>query len=228
MKVLFAKPTTFWAVCLGVMIAAANAQAEKPTVLLIGDSIRLGYTSTVKQQLGDRAEVVSPPDNGGDSGNVLAKLEKWTTGITPAVVHFNCGIHDTKKSKKNGTFQTSPEQYEKNLRAIVAKLRSETKAVVLFALTTPIADERAAQARLERDYELLNASTEQFNDIARRVMQELDVPVNDLRAALGDPAEQDRLIVLDGVHFKPEGSKKLGAAVAAFVSKYLPKSAAAK
>jgi lysophospholipase L1-like esterase len=208
---------------MATALAAESVRAEKPTVVLIGDSIRLGYAPIVKQQLADRAEVVGPAANGGDSSNVLRHLDEWVVQLQPAIVHFNCGIHDTKKSKKDGTFQTSPEQYEKNLRAIVAKLRSETKAVVLFAVTTPIRDAAAAKVRAERDYELLNASTEQYNAIARRVMQELDVPVNDLRAALGDEKEQARLIVDDGVHFTGEGSKKLGTAVAEFVGRYLPK-----
>src|SRR5690606_24065734 len=153
----------------------------------------------VAQQLAGKATIVSPKPNGGDSSNVLKNIEAWALREQPAVVHFNSGIHDTKRFKASGKFQVSPEQYEANLRAIVGRLRTETKAKILFALTTPIVDERAAKTRADRDYELLDASTEQYNAIARRVMKELDVPVNDLRAALGDSEAQAAAIVNDGV-----------------------------
>jgi lysophospholipase L1-like esterase len=198
-----------------------------PTVVLMGDSIRLGYTRAVAKQLAGKANVVSPSANGGDSSNVLKNLEAWIIRAQPTVVHFNCGIHDTKKFKETGKFQVSPEAYEANLRAIVAQLRKQTKATVLFALTTPIVDDRAAQQRADKNYELLDASTVQYNAIARRVMQELAVPVNDLRTALGDSTEHARLINADGVHFTSEGSEKLAAAVAAFVTEHLPTTAKA-
>lgn len=203
----------------------AASTEEGPIVVLIGDSIRLSYAPTVVKQLKGKAKIVSPAKNGGDSASVLAHLNEWAIQVQPAVVHFNCGIHDTKKFKETGKFQVSPEQYEANLRKIVERLRTETKAKVLFALTTPIVDDRAAALRADRSYELLNASTEQYNEIARRVMKELDVPVNDLRSALGDSTEAAKLIVDDGVHFKPTGATKLGTAVAEFVSKHLPTAA---
>ncbi|QDU27529.1 GDSL-like Lipase/Acylhydrolase [Anatilimnocola aggregata] len=206
------------------MTRAADDAPEKtlPKVVLIGDSIRLSYAPVVAKQLAGKANVVSPKPNGGDSSNVLKHIEEWAVREQPAIVHFNCGIHDTKKFKSTGKFQVSPEQYEANLRAIVAAIRKGTKAKVFFALTTPIVDDRAAKTRAERDYGLHNASTEQYNEIAQRVMKELDVPVNDLRAALGTPAEQAAKIVDDGVHLNKQGVEKLGAAVATFVAQHLP------
>lgn len=202
---------------------AKNTPAAKlPTVVLFGDSIRLSYAPEVAKQLAGQAKVESVPYNGNDSANVLRKIDDWAIRVQPDVIHFNCGIHDTKKSKTTGKFQVSPEEYEKNLRAIVERLRKETKAKVLFALTTPIHDERAAKTRAERDYELLNASTEQYNEIAMRVMKELDVPVDDLRKPLGNPDEQARYLVDDGVHLNKEGIEKLGITVAQFVKQYLP------
>lgn len=192
-----------------------------PKVVLYGDSIRLGYTPHVVKQLEGKVVVVSPKTNGGDSKRVLEGIEQWALREQPVVVHFNCGIHDIKKFKATGKHQVSPEDYEANLRTIVARLRKETKATVLFALTTPVIDDRAAKGRQKADYELLEASAEQYNQIARRVMKELDVPVNDLRAALGGAAEWPRFVGGDGIHFQPEGSAKLGHAVAAFVLQHL-------
>jgi hypothetical protein len=94
--------------------------------------------------LAGQAVVVSPQANGGDSSRVLQNLDEWAIREQPAVVHFNCGIHDTKKSKTTGKFQVPPDEYAANLRSIVERLRKETKAIVIFGLTTPVDDARAA------------------------------------------------------------------------------------
>jgi lysophospholipase L1-like esterase len=193
-----------------------------PKVVLLGDSIRLGYAPTFAKELTGRAVVVSHPANGGDSARELASLQQWAIREQPAVVHFNCGIHDVKKFKTSGQFQVPPEKYEANLRTIVERLRKETNATVLFAITTPLIDDRAAKQRTKADYELLDASAQQYNQIALKVMNELHVPVNDLRSALGGPDDWSQLMRDDGVHFTPEGSEKLGQAVAKFVSQHLP------
>jgi lysophospholipase L1-like esterase len=208
-------------------LLAAEARADEPAakVVLLGDSIRLSYAATVAEQLEGEAVVVSPAANGGDSANVLKHLDEWVVRERPDVVHFNCGIHDTKKFKADGRFQVSPEQYEANLRKIVEGIRAKTDAVVLFAATTPIRDDRAARARAGRDYELLNASVERYNAIAARVMRELAVPVDDLNAALAQEKAGDadaKLIGGDGVHLTPRGGALLGRAVAKFVRAHLP------
>lgn len=219
-------------VVLGFMVAAAlllasfsaaarATAAEPPKVVLVGDSIRLGYAPTVATLLAGKATVVSPEPNGGDSRNVLKHLDEWVIREKPAVVHFNCGIHDVKKTKSTGAFQVPPAEYEANLREIVARIRKQTGAVVLFAATTPILDDRAAKQRAKAEYELLQASVDQYNRIALKVMAELDVPVDDLRTVLPD-AETAELITPDGVHFTVEGRKRLGKQVADFVAKHLP------
>jgi len=189
----------------------------RPKVALIGDSIRLSYAPTVKAALGDSFDIVSPKANGGDSKRVLANLEAWVIRERPDLVHFNCGIHDTKHFKKTGSFQVSPKQYEANLREIVKRIRAKTDARIVFATSTPIIDERAAAKRKGREYELTNAAIEQYNAIARRVMKELSVPINDLNAAIAQPADPhttESLIAADGVHMNPPARELLGRRVA--------------
>ena len=210
--------------CLIVLVAsslfAADDPAALPKVVLVGDSIRMSYAPLVAEQLAGRAVVVSSKSNGGDSNNVLKHLDEWVIGEKPAIVHLNCGIHDTKKFTATGKFQVSPKQYETNLRRIVHRIRTETDAIVIFATSTPILDERAAAARQGRDYELLDASIEQYNGIAMQVMNELDVSVNELHHAVAEPDglfRTEDLIGKDGVHMTLAGVKLLGARVAAFI-----------
>jgi lysophospholipase L1-like esterase len=209
---------------LGATEADETPTSGLPKVVIVGDSIRLSYAFVVSKQLAGKAIVISPRENGGDSNNVLKHLDEWVISEKPAIVHFNCGIHDTKRFKSTSKFQVSPERYEANLREIVGRIRSETGATVLFATTTPIHDARAAQVRKDRDYELLDAIVKRYNAIAKKAMQELTVPVNDLHAAVSNPGEAfetEDLIAADGVHLTTAGRELLGKTVATFIARQL-------
>src|SRR5512135_3262286 len=74
--------------------------AQLPKVVLVGDSIRLGYAPIVARLLSGKATVVSVEANGGDSANVLRNLEEWVVKEKPDIVHLNAGLHDLKVSKQ--------------------------------------------------------------------------------------------------------------------------------
>jgi lysophospholipase L1-like esterase len=93
---------------------------------------------------------------------------------------------------------------------------------VVFATTTPILDERAAAARSQADYVLLEASVEQYNALAVKVMQELQVPIDDLHAVFPDAASRSAALGADGVHFTGAGQLGLGKAIAAAIARHLP------
>ncbi len=219
------KSSSHLLITLSAFVTMTFAQeAPKPTlpkVVLLGDSVREHYAPFVAELLAGKAVVVTPKTNGGDTGKLLTNLNDWAIKEQPDVIHFNSGIHDTKRDQKTGKYNVPPEKYEANLREIVKQLRAETKAKLVFALSTPLIDERSKGYWKSRSYQLFNASVMEYNVIALRVMKELDVPVNDLPAALGDAAESARLHDSGGIHFTEEGSKKLAAAVAAVVIKHL-------
>ena len=67
--------------------ASGSAGAEAlPVVVLIGDSIRMGYAPLVAETLAGRVRVVNPEPNGGDSRKVLANLDEWAIREHPDVV----------------------------------------------------------------------------------------------------------------------------------------------
>lgn len=202
--------------------AKSEGSRALPKVVLLGDSIREHYAPFVAKMLVGRATVSTPKTNGHDTVEMLKKLDEWAVQEKPDVVHFNSGIHDTKINKESGKYAVPPAQYEANLKEIVQRLRKETQAKIIFALTTPLIDERTQGAWKTRSYRLVNASVMEYNKIALRVMKELDVPVNDLPAALGDAKEMARLHDAGGIHLTEEGSKKLAAAVVAQVTPCLP------
>src|SRR5690349_11914839 len=101
--------------CLAAAPRAKTETPALPIVVLIGDSIRMGYAPVVAERLKGMAEVVSAEENGGDSGNVLKNLDAWAIAPKPAVVHFNVGLHDLKANEKTGSHQVELDAYRANL-----------------------------------------------------------------------------------------------------------------
>lgn len=210
---------------LGASLALmpARLQAEppvtKPIVVLVGDSIRLGYAPVVAEKLSDKAQVISPTENGGDSANVLKHLDEWVIRQKPAVVVFNAGLHDLKVDTKTGEHQVSLEAYGKNLGEIIRRLERETSARLIFATTTPIHDARhaARKAGFSRN----EADVEAYNKAAREVIgRSAVVTVLDLHETAQNLGVE-RALLADGTHFTPEASKALGTEVARAIAEAL-------
>ena len=189
-----------------------------PKVVLVGDSIRLGYAAGVAARLSGKAVVVSPPENGGDSVNVLAHLDEWVVRQKPDVVHLNCGLHDLKTSRGNGRRQVEPDRYVENLRRIVARVRESTDAALVFADTTPILDER--HARRGADFDRTEADVRRYNAAAATVMGELGVPVHDLHWVVNQGGVET-MLGPDGTHYTAAGYDRLAEAVADCVLRQL-------
>ncbi|WP_439621345.1 GDSL-type esterase/lipase family protein [Gemmata sp.] len=194
-----------------------KAPPEVPRVLLLGDSIRLGYAPLVAKKLDGTAEVVHHKENGGDTATTLKNLDAWIEGVKPTVVHFNCGLHDLKFGKKANAHQVPIDDYEKNLRAIVARLKEATPHIV-FATTTPILDDRHAQRK--GDFDRFDKDVTAYNERAVKVMLELGVPVDDLNRIVRDGGA-GALIGKDGTHYTPAGSERLADAVTDCVRRQL-------
>ena len=179
-------------------------------VTLIGDSIRMGYEKTVRQELEGEAEVWAPGPNGGNSGNILAHLTEWAISRQPDLIHINCGLHDLKKEFGEERQAIPPEEYAKNVEEILQALLRDTNATVIWAQTTPVNEiwhhERKGFDRFEADVIT-------YNELAKSICDRVGVHVNNLYDVVNE-AGRDKILVPDGVHFSDEGSGILGRAVA--------------
>jgi len=194
---------------------------QLPNVLILGDSISIGYTLLVRKRLAGVANVFRPldasgkqPFNCGDSARGLTKLDTWIRGHTWRVIHLNFGLHDLKYLDAKGKYVAPelgkqvapPDAYEANLRTMIARLKP-TGATLVWATTTPVPT--ATLGRVAGDEIPYNAR-------ATKVMKENGVLIDDLCAALGD-----RLASLQrphNVHFTDQGSNVLADAVAASIT----------
>jgi len=176
-------------------------------ILLIGDSISMGYAPAVMRELSDVAEVVRIPDNGGTSANVLAHLDEWLGDTQPEAVSLNCGLHDIVRERGGSACQVPLGPYEDNLRAILSKLAPAGPRAA-WVTTTPVIEERqeAIETFTQIDY---NADVDAYNARARAIVDEAGVPIVDLHAsAVGLGLEE--ALSEDGLHFTDAAYGALG------------------
>ncbi len=211
------------ATCLALSADAQPATPPRlPNVLIIGDSISIGYMKPLEELLKGKANLVHNPGNAAHSGNGLAKLDEWLGDTKWDVIHFNHGLHDLKyvgedgknvPTKEGGHIQVPLDKYKENLEAIVQRLR-KTGAKLIFATTTPYPDKVEGPLREKGD-------AERYNAAALEIMKRNDVAIDDLYTfALPRLAE---LQLPNNVHFTESGSKVLAEEVAKHIEAALSK-----
>ena len=172
-----------------------------PRILLLGDSIRIGYEQIVTALLDGQAEIVAPSENCTDTRNTLAKLDSWLDFYRPSAVHWNNGLHDIKHVTGEPKCQVEPPDYAANLRAIADKLVSAMPGRVLWATTTPVIE---VLHNPVKGFDRFNADIDTYNRAARTIMLERKIPITDLHALISaDPPRY--ILASDGVHLTDAG-----------------------
>jgi hypothetical protein len=119
---------------------AGSLATDLPNVVVIGDSVSIGWTPVLRQLLAGKATVLHNP-NSGDGGarstsDMLqclkyrlstADLKPFPANIT---IVFNFGLHDYNLG------MAGADEYESEMRTIVKALRG-TGAKLVYAATTP-------------------------------------------------------------------------------------------
>ena len=158
--------------------------SDKKNVLVLGDSVSIGYTPFVNAALADVALVQHSPW-GGDGGaeethygwECLDFLLAAPDGTPqhPDVLYFNFGLHNLGNDTLPG--QAGPvAEYAPYLEKIVAKLvawAKPTATKLLFGITTPEMCDAGADAVVQRN-----------NVAAAALMRKYHVPTVDLHAAV--------------------------------------------
>lgn len=186
---------------------------ELPRVLLIGDSISIGYTLPVREKLKGKANVHRIPQNGGATEVGLEKMKSWLGNGKWDVIHFNFGLHDAKYASET-TQRASCEHYIENLRKLITQMKA-TGAKLVFATTTPVPMGGVLSPTRKFD------SIEERNKVAFQLMQQEGVVVDDLYAAV--LPVQKEVGRPNDVHFSPAGYEVLAKAVAASIEEQLAK-----
>ena len=195
-------------------------------LLLLGDSIRVGYCGVVQEMLDGKANVFFPEENCRFAQYTLRELQRWIVNFPEIdVVHWNNGLWDSahlsvaggddgeaagvtmKPANVLANYRydeealTPPDIYEYMLNRVVIRIKQLCpKAEIVFATSTPVVEEEATTIYRS------NAEIDLYNDIARKVMKKHNIRVNELgEFAKTLPAEDRR----DWVHYNEDGCRKL-------------------
>ena len=202
-------------------LTASLGAKDLPKALLIGDSISIGYTRHVVAALKGKVQVIHHRGNAQHTGTGLKMLDRWVGETQWDVIHFNWGLWDLcyrhpqskeqgRRDKKRGTLTTPLDQYEKNLDRLAGRLK-KTKAKLIWAHTTTVPEGEAGRKVGDDD---------RYNEAAVRVMKKHGIRINDLNS-LTDGFPPELFVKPGDVHYKAEGSKKIGQAVAKEISEAL-------
>ena len=153
-------------------------------VLLLGDSIRMGYDDYVKEMLEGKCEVYyDAADNGRFAAYTLWQMNQLFRKYGPFdIVHWNNGYWDMNVEAPMQTALYPIEDYKYLLRRIAREIK-KNGAKVIFALTTPVLDAGAAADNSGTGAEYISYDdnwVRKYNAAACEVMKEENIPINDL------------------------------------------------
>lgn len=208
------------------ILAEANTYTNLPNVLILGDSISMGYTPFIIKELASEVIVSRPLQENGKyencqgTTNGILNIDRWLGTTHWDIIHFNFGLHDLKhvdpvtgknSNKKEDPLQADLKQYKKNLKKIIKRLK-ETDAKLIFATTTPYPRHPAGPLR---DFEM----SKKYNKTALKIMKKNKIMINDLYSFVLPRMEE--LQIEQNVHFTEKGSQILGKIVANEIKKYI-------
>jgi len=185
--------------------------ADLPRVLILGDSISIGYTVPVQAELKMEANVHRAPENCASTREGLEKLEEWLGDGEWDVIHFNFGLHDLKYvdverkknvSPKEGIQKTVLDEYVVKLERLTTRLEA-TGAKLIWCATTPVP--KGTKYRVSGD-------AAKYNVAAAKIMQKHGVPINDLYTRV--LLKKIERTAPNNVHFTDAGSALLAGFVA--------------
>jgi len=193
-------------------------------VLLIGDSIRLGYEERVRELLGPNVTVYTPGENNRFAKYALWGIWDWMEKFGMPKIHvaqFNAGIWDMHRCTRDGKLFTGLDDYAKDIRRLAAELQVYSEKV-MFATTIPGGrglDRRAQNNVLVEPLNgftkiFLPAATDEwnagvcaYNQRAVEEMADMEIPVNDFYSEV--ILDTDLYIGEDGIHPTEDGYELL-------------------
>ena len=178
----------------------------RPRLLLLGDSISIGYTLPLRRELKGIANIHRPAANCTHTRNGVRNLVKWLGTGKWDVIHCNFGLHDCVR---DGEKQAVPlAEYQSNLESIFHRLRA-TEARIAWASTTSVHhDLRCRDTATGHWLEYRDVDVQEYNDAAAVIAHRHGAAID----ALGESV-RTRLASLQipgDIHFTKAGYQALG------------------
>lgn len=165
----------------------------RPDILVIGDSISIGYIKSLRESLGASYDVSHNNCNAKFSSNGVAHIDEWLNQRdTWEAITFNHGLWDIAD-----WVNTTETNYRDNIRTIALKIKD--KAMNPYFITTTQV--------LPGTPHRINDKVIRYNEIAIDVMNELGIPIIDLYTMSATIPELH--VSPDDVHYTDEGYSEL-------------------
>ena len=186
-------------------------------VLILGDSIRIGYDKSIKASLEGIARVEFPEENCRFAAFLFRHFNdymKLFNGEKIDVIHFNTGLWDCLRMYGEEP-QTPIEIYSYFMERLCVRIKKlAPEAKVIFASSTAVISEK-----MESDFKRYNEEIEAYNKVALEIVKKHGFEVNDLypiSKLLPESAQSD------GVHYyTEEGTRAFAEPTLEYISKAL-------
>ena len=193
---------------MNILMGKEGSKMKK--ILLLGDSICLGYRAYVEKMLYGWAEVIYPHENTRFSTYLLRNLPAYKKQMNidseeVTAVVFNSGLWDVVRV--DDEMLVSKEVYADNIRRIINVLKNEYPNAMLFFATTTYPK---YDSEVEPDVYRRIDDVIEYNDIAVEVIrkhgQVMLIDFDQYQRELGDK-------YVDSVHYDDAGYKLLARVV---------------
>ena len=183
-------------------------------LLLIGDSIRMGYDKAVKKTLEGKANVIFPEENCRFASYVLRYFHEYLNGIKGEdidVIHWNAGLWDCLRLFEEEPL-TPVDVYAYYIERICIRIKKLCpNAHVIFATSTKVHSEK-----MRKDFKRYNEEIEKYNKTAVNIVEKYGFAINDLYALSATLPEEAHS---DAVHYyTPAGTEAFTNQVLSFVA----------
>ena len=209
---------------IGLIIVLSAGSDRIPRILIIGDSISIGYTPGVKEYYNDKAYVEHNQGNAGDSGRGLENIREWVSNGDWDIIQFNWGLWDLcyrhpdsklygNRDKINGTLTFTVDEYKANLDSLVIIIKEISDAKLVFIATTYVPENEAGR---------YSGVVRKYNKAAKEVMKKHSVSVNDIYKK-SISIHKENGIGDDDVHYNEEGNVQLSKLIIDYLNKEIEK-----
>ena len=165
-------------------------------ILLIGDSIRIGYDKAVRSSLEGIANVYFPGDNCRFASYVLRYIHEYKALIPDGkadIIHWNAGLWDCLRLFEEEP-HTPKDVYAYYIDRVCIRIKKIfPNAKVIFATSTQVLSEK-----MSVNFKRYNEEIAEYNRIAVEVVKKHGFAVNDLYTLSGTLPESAHS---DAVHY---------------------------
>lgn len=191
---------------------------KRKHILLLGDSISMGYRELVKNKLDNKFEVIYPPENSRFASFLYGALYIWYQNkildySNVDLVVWNSGLWDVSHFFGEEC-RTSSDDYKRDLTRVYKLINKLCpNARIVFATSTSVIEDR-----YPKEHKRFNSEIEEYNKIAISTITELGGAILDLYEVT---VEWEENAWIDPTHFKADYYEKLADVVVDEINKIM-------